>query len=140
MIEWSLKEEDIKWIMEWGKDFPDKPATEEVFEDDKALAHLLINGVVFINNGWWLKENWPKDAITIHVNCNDIFAWGCADSEDLLHDEIKDLYEHWRKDDCWGPAIWCIKKRQMRPQKPVEKAIREHGVWDLDTILVKKNG
>jgi len=98
------------------------------------LKILLCEDVVFINNGYWIKD-WPKDHITIHANCSDIFAWGCADAEDVLYSELKDLYQMWKKDPSWGPAVWCIKKRKQKPQEPVEDLIREAGIWNLDEIL-----
>lgn len=101
------------------------------------LAHLLINSVIFCNNGHW-KKDWPKDHITVHVNCNDVFAWGCADSEDITNDEVIELYKMWRKDPTWGPAIWCIKKRNLMPQKPVYDAIKKEGIWDLDSMGLQK--
>lgn len=49
---------------------------EEYFnEPEDYLKVLLMEDIVFINNGWWDK-NWPEDHITIYVNCNDVFAWG----------------------------------------------------------------
>lgn len=106
------------------------------FEEHK-LAHLLINGEIFCNNGWWFEKegiSWPKDHITFHVNCNDVFGWGCADSEDITYSEIGELYNMWRKDPRHGTAVWCIKKRKCWPQKPVEEAIRKAGIWDLDSM------
>lgn len=137
-IEWSLEEKDIEWVMHWNR--PDK-GDEVMFEEEKALAHLLINGVVFTNSHWW-EDAWPdaaKRTISIIVNCNDVFAWGSADGEELPHAEIENLYRMWRKDPVWGPSIWCIKQRNQMPQKPVEEAIRKAGIWDLDALDVGSN-
>lgn len=111
----------------------------DIMEEEDYLKVLLCEDVLFINNGWWKteKNEWPKDYITVHVNCNDVFAWGAADSEDITYSELKDLYEMWKKDENWGPAVWCIKKRQIKPQPPVEKIIKEAGIWNLDEILGK---
>lgn len=106
-------------------------------EEEDFLKVLLCEEVLFINNGWWDKT-WPKDKITIHVNCNDVFAWGCADAEDINHGELQDLYEMWKKDPAWGPAVWCIKKRKQMPQKPVEDLINKAGIWNLKEILNEK--
>lgn len=102
-------------------------------EIEYLLAHLILNDVIFCNNGWWNK-NWPKDAISLHVNCNDIFMWGSADAEDITYSEINELYNMWKKDENWGPAVWCIKKRKQRPQEPVFKLIKNEGIWDLDSM------
>ena len=148
--------EDIRWEMDWSqlkedgtRLFPDKPEKEMMFEPEKALAHLLISERVFINNHWWksaikkndlhrLPENpWPEDACEtfgIFVNCNDVFAWACADAEEMTHDELESVYEHFEKDPVYGTVVWCIKKRQQMPQAPVYDDIQKAGIWDLDEI------
>lgn len=107
-------------------------------EVEYQLAHLILEDVIFCNNGWWKKEDgvsWPEDHTTLHVNCNDIFAWGCADAEDIKYGEIKELYEMWKKDPDWGAAAWCIQKRKQMPQFPVEKKIKEAGIWNLEELI-----
>lgn len=107
-------------------------------ESEHKLAHLILERVIFINNGWWMKEEnkpWPEDHTTLHVGCNDIFAWGCADSEDITHSEISDLYEMWKKDNNFGAAAWCIKKRKQMPQEPVEKIFRKDAIWNLEELI-----
>lgn len=128
---------DIVWNIE------DESIDQEDTEIEIMLAHLLINQVIFCNNGWWFaKENksWPKDYITLHVNCNDVFAWGCADAEDITYSEVPALYKMWRKDPVYGAAIWCIQKRKLMPQFPLEKIIREKTEWNLDSMGLEKNG
>jgi len=146
--------EDVGWLLEQAEKYDREKTksneiewqiTENVIDimDDEIeykLAHLIINDVIFCNNGWWWTERnepWRKDYITHHVNCNDVFAWACADSEDVTYSEIHDVYAMWRKDPVWGPAIWCIRKRKMKPQGPVEKAIRDKGIWNLDEIYAE---
>lgn len=112
----------------------EKDCTEMEFK----LAHLLLEGIIFCNNGWWLEKQgkpWQSDYVTLHVICNDVFAWGCADAEDVTYKEIPDLYEMWRKDPQSGHEAWCIKKRKMMPQKPVEKMFRDDGIWNLEELI-----
>jgi len=45
----------------------------------------------------------------------------------------------WEKDPDWGVAVWCIGRRKQMPQKPIEKSIREAGVWDLDSMGLASN-
>jgi hypothetical protein len=104
---------------------------------DFKLAHLLMNCIIFTNNGWWYAESgvsWPKDSISHHVNCNDTFAYACGDSEDITHDGVHELYAMWRKDPHYGSTVWCMKKRKIMPILQIEKAIRDAGIWDLDAI------
>jgi hypothetical protein len=128
---------DVLWTMTWPQDrYPDKPPTEEVFEVDKALALLLAKEVVFTNTNWW-EEAWPEEArktLALCVSCNDVFAWGCADAENVTRSGIESLYRMWRTDPVHGHEVWCIVQRRQMPQAPVERAIRKGGAWDLDAL------
>lgn len=109
---------------------------EEYFNKELALAALLMEEHIFLNT-CWMNKDWPEEAkkqIKVCVNCSDIFAWGTADAEPLLLSELRDIYEHYVKDNKWGTAIWCIKKRRELPQAPVLKKIEEEGIWDLETL------
>ena len=113
---------------------------KESFSSEAALTVLLLERQVFLNNNWW-REEWDdeqKKLFSINVNCNDVFAWGCADAEELLFEELEDLFEHYEKDPGWGTAIWCIKKRGYLPQKPVFDAIQADGVWDLTKMGIEE--
>lgn len=144
----DIKDTDIYWEMDWSdlnedgtRKYPNKPEKELEFESGFALAHLIINEVVIINEYWWKKE-WPNDAkqaTALGVNCNDIFAWGCSDAEEMFYDDIKDVYDHWKKDPVWGTAVWCMKKRNQLPQQPVYNLIKKDGIWDLDSMGLEKN-
>lgn len=112
---------------------------EMMFDENHALVILIANNVVFLNDYWWKSEsaNWPDSAcktFSINVNCSDIFAWGCADSEDLLFHDLASLYDHYIKDPIFGSSIWCIKKRNMMPQKIIKDKIHKAGIWNLDEI------
>lgn len=138
----SVGNDDVYWEMEWDQErFPDKPKNELIFEPNQALASLLINEVILLNSHWW-EEKWNKkeqNKFYISVICSDIFAWGCCDSEEMGYNELQDVYDHWLKDNAWGPAIWCIKKRNELPQKPVYDAIMKAGIWNLDEMGLKEN-
>jgi len=111
------------------------------FDAAKALAVLLAHEVVFVNNNWW-RKSWSEEdqkSIAVCVNCNDVFAWACSDAERLPYDEIESLYIHWELDPEWGPAIWCMKRRNQMPQKPVEDIIRKIGKWDFDFLQIGAN-
>ena len=128
----TIADNDVYWLMTWGEQFPDKPPTEMMFEDAKALARLLAEEVIFLNSHWWEKD-WPERAqkvASLNVNCNDIFAWACADAEELEHDEIQALYDLWLADRRWGAAKWCAIKRRQKPQPPVVAAMKKDGAWD----------
>ena len=119
------------------------PDTEEMFEDEIALAVLLYSQVVFTNDHWWMKEEgWPEDACkvtSLNVNTNDVLFWGCADACEMKHSEIEEVYTYWEKDPAWGTAVWYCKKMNLMPQKPVADSIRKGGIWDIDNMGLQKN-
>lgn len=136
-IRYALTDEDVEWMMRWEprENYPEKPATEVMFEKEKALALLLINDVIFLNSHWWEKE-WLEEAqklTSLNVNCNDVFAWGCADSEEVMYCQLKDLYDLWRRHPGFGHELWCMLQRKEMPQRPVAESIRNAG-FDLDAF------
>lgn len=133
-----LREVDYTRLKRDGKR-PDLPDTEIRFEAEQGLALLLLNEVVFLNSHHW-EDEWPaqaRAAASLNVNCNDVFAWGCADAEEAAYADLETVYRHWRRDPYWGTAIWCMIKRREMPQRPVERRIREAGVWDLDALVAE---
>jgi len=146
-IRYMITPGSIEWEMNWaGTDpdwqskYPGKPEKEMIFEQEAALALLLINEVIHINSHHWKKE-WPEDArksTALGVNCSDIFAWGCADSEEISVDEIESLYRMWKHNAKWGAALWCMIKRREMPQSPVADAMRKDGV-DLGAFQKEHN-
>lgn len=140
-VEWEYDRTGLKANLKDNERIQALPDKETMFEDGKALAVLLMNEVIFLNSHWW-EDEWPEKAkklTSLNVNCNDVFAWGCADAEELPHDQIESLYHMWQKDPSWGPAVWCMIQRNQMPQKPVEKIIREMGIWDLDALKLGGN-
>lgn len=127
-------EQSIDFCVEYGID--------KNFDDSRALAELLYHEVCYTNCHWYEKE-WPKEAqeiISIYVNCGDVFAWGCADSEDLKDTELKNLWQMWNKDHYYGPMVWaCIQRNEM-PQKSVAEAIRKNCTeWNIDELGLRPN-
>lgn len=142
----ALKPSDVLWVMDWSarredgtRLHPDQPEQEEEFESDKALAMLLMNDVIFLNSHWW-EEDWPERArkqTALCVNCNDVFAWGCADGEGIEYAELEELYRLWLKYPRHGGDLWCVLKRGQMPQSPVAQSMRKAGI-DLDGRLAKR--
>lgn len=135
--------EQLKKEVRWT--FTHKGKEEEMFEEEIALAILLLNHDIFLNNHWWMEEErgWSKEAadktISLNLNTNDVLAWGCADAATLQHKQIKDVYEHWEKDPIYGTAVWYCKQMGMMPQPPVAESIRKQGIWDIDNMGLKTN-
>jgi len=106
-------------------------------EEEQMLAELISSGDVFINNGWW-DPTWKKDAITVHVVCNDTFAYACADTEDLPYNQIRNLYVLNKADPELGLVAWCIWRRKQRPIKIIEQMLMESGLYDIEELLSDK--
>lgn len=139
-IKWTLEPDDVEWDMEWGQQFPDKPPTEMIFEEDGALAHLLMNNVCSLNS-FYYERTWPPEAqgcINVFVICSDTFAYSCADAERLPYDQIQPLYRLWRKDSTLGATAWAVMQRRERPIAPVEKMLRDAG-YDVDSWQLREN-
>ncbi len=95
------------------------------------LAKLLLDEVVFANSrDYYYKGEMDGHTVVLFVNCNDVFAWACADSEDIAYDDITALFEAHMKDKRFGSDKWCCQRRQQKPQAPLEKMMREAGSWD----------
>ena len=128
----TIDDNSIDWHMDAWKNGDKEFPARDFFEEENALALLLINEVVFLNSHWW-EDKWPDEAkkrTSLNVNCNDIFAWGCADAENMDYRDIEHVYRMWRADPKWGPAKWCAIRRNQQPQLPVIAAMKKDGAWD----------
>lgn len=122
---------------------------EEGVDEEKALAVLLNDGVLFSNGREYItyplindpdrpgkikfdrtKPETEKETVVLFVNCNDMFWWATADAEPLPHDKISSLYKMHKADKKWGSAKWCCLQRNMRPQDPVMEDMKKDGSWD----------
>ena len=125
----AITPEDVEWSFK-----KQNGTVEQVFENEYALAHLLINGVVFLGTRGSETE-YPEEyrrAVSVWVLCSDLFAWACADAEDLPYAEIEPLYRLWKANPSWGPSRWCALHRKLRPQQPVIDLMKKAGAWDAE--------
>ncbi len=114
---------------------------KEYCNDELALSILLKDDVLFANA---FDYSYGKGVIAGHtvvlfVCCNDVFEWGFADSETFSTKDIGPLVKSHLRDKRWGAQKWAILHRQYRPQPPVEKAMREAGVWDDDLEKLERS-
>lgn len=118
---------------------------EEHCDEDLALAELLSAEIIFANcrpyvHSWKDRGEEPDGrTVVLFVNCNDLFAWACADAEDLPLEEVPTLYKAWKAEGRWGVEKWCCRRRNQRPQPPVERQMREAGVWDAEMEALPPN-
>ena len=69
---------------------------------------------------WWRTDD-EYAPVTLLVNCNDLFMWGCADCETLTPADMDDLEKAVADaavagDKDKGHLLWVARKRGCRPQ------------------------
>jgi hypothetical protein len=118
---------------------PDEEDPEGEVQTEAALAIMLLNEAVFTNEHRSTRQGADdlKGATSLYVTCNDVFAWGCADLEDMRHDQIAEVFGYWEKDPGWGTAVWCMIQRGQMPQRPIMDRIARAGIWDLEAIAAE---
>lgn len=120
----------------------------EYCDEELAVSVLLKEGVLFIAFSRDFSYEPMKfgdvyksggHSIVLAVNCNDTFAWGCADAEDLRYDEIPKLYKEFEKNNKWGPTRWCCFKRNQQPQEAIKNWMIKEGSWDEELEKLPEN-
>lgn len=71
--------------------------------------------------------------LKFYVNCNDLFAWGLADAEEITESNI-DLLEQSLKDADYidGAFLFCARSRKMRPQGAMYENIEKKNWYLFD--------
>ena len=111
-------------------------------DEELILSELLKEGVLFCNERHYSSNKDDKsegETIVLFVNTNDVFAWGCADAEDLNISELPKLYDFWKNDNKWGVIKWVCKKRNEKPQEPVMKDMSKENSWENWMDDLKEN-
>jgi hypothetical protein len=110
-------------------------------EEDGMVSELLGAGVLFLNQREYLQEGGYAvvggKTLVLYLNCSDVFAWGYADAEDVLMEEVEKLYRYWKVDRVWGSTKYIIEKRKRMPIVSVIERMRVAGVWDENYELYR---
>jgi hypothetical protein len=79
---------------------------------------------------FWTRAH---DDGTIHIefNCNDLFYWGCSDSEEVAYDDLVDYGEDVRDlipfdQEYLADALFAARKRNQRPQGAFLKDLKNN--------------
>ena len=116
---------------------------EEHCNEAGALAEMLAAGSLLFVAGdsgpFFQTESGDKQAATIHINCNDLWAWGCADEIPLPKDEIGSFYKAWKAEGKWETTKWCCVRENLQPQKPIRNDMKTDGAWDDVMKSLPKN-
>ena len=85
-------------------------------------AFAVFNGFDGPSNDelWWRTDD-EYAPVTLLVNCNDLFMWGCADCETLAPSDLDDLEKALADaksagDESHAHLLWVARKRGCRPQ------------------------
>ena len=118
---------------------------EEHCDEAMALSEMLANGgLLFVASKcgpFFEPSDKDKDteAASIWVNCNDQWAWACADAEPLPEHEIGLFYKCWKSGNKYATTLWSCKRRNMQPQLPIRADIRKAGLWGPEWECLEKN-
>ena len=118
--------------------YKDKDKEEIYFDEDEAILQLLAEGILFCNYRTHSSDDKKLTndgkTIVLFLNCNDVFAWACADAEDVSSiEELKSLYDYCEKYGAWqGSTIWVCMKRKQKPQRPLEKLLKDNNAWPIE--------
>ena len=100
-------------------------------DEEEMVAYLLSQNIIFIGEKEILHHGESLGFTScLFVCCNDVFAWGCADCENLPYGEINTLYDMCISDDIYGAVKWCCFQRNQKPQNPVVKMMKDIDEWD----------
>jgi hypothetical protein len=111
------------------------------FNHSKAIAYLILANILFTGEGTLHADGVPDiGAVVMTIDCSDVFVWGCSDCDILESEEdLELLYNMYKKDPKHGSDVFCCIKRKLMPQPPVERKIREAGIWNLDEYDLQQN-
>ena len=106
------------------------------FQEEFAVKLLIEEDLLFVNYvpyPYYKIDNLPEteQTITLYVNANDIWMWGCADACHITsQDTLESLCKMHLDDKKWGCTKWCCIQRNMKPQKPIASDMYNDGAWD----------
>lgn len=108
--------------------------------NDRALWMVQEAG---LDDAFLLRARADTGDIVVNLICNDIFAWACADAEELPDslwlefeqslERARDQFNTWSPP--WFVAAWSVKLRGVAPQKPATDRYPEF-VEMLDCLKV----
>ena len=106
-----------------------------VADHEAMAAHFLEENILFVNSRRYIcdeeKEELSKDeTLVLFLNCNDVFAWGCADAECVSYNELPELFKLYEANKDCGCIQWVCIKRNEKPQAPIIKYMKEKNGWN----------
>lgn len=112
------------------------------FDEEAALSDLLKEGILFCNYRFYsrLKEGKSDgQTIVLFVVANDVFAYACADAEDLPLTELHNLYTLWKNHGPNGVIKWLAIQRNEKPLNSIVENLKKSGLWDSNMEKLCEN-
>jgi hypothetical protein len=105
------------------------PGDEGAADLDRAemLQSMMKTGCV------WMYDDDERREIIFEVNCNDLWSWASADSEEIPYDEIENCHK-------LGPITWACIRRNCRPFDACEEQMKAKGEWNEHLEALPKHG
>lgn len=128
-----MNEKELTGILKIHLEDPTEPyeVLNTLIQMDKARVHHIVLESAEPDFPPQHVGHYKPSQALFSVNANDVFAWGCADSEFIeSNDELHKLGEFIVADPKYGDFRWLCWKRQSQPQPPWIKRLKEENVWD----------
>ena len=74
--------------------------------------------------------DWGED-LNFYIRCNDVFAWGCSDAEDISEEDLPLLEQSLKDSEMHGTLLFCARKRKCRPQGAYYQYFDKDTEWEL---------
>ena len=67
--------------------------------------------------------------VSLFINTSDIFAWACADCEEVELDELDSVVSEITNDPKWGVVKWVCRRENLQPQSAIKREMKGEGAW-----------
>lgn len=94
--------------------------------------HVLPFFSTIAKHDLFSEAYWHQDFKFLGIICNDVFAWGCGDLEEVASiDDVNQLDRACEEaGEIDGPILYCARRRGMRPQGAMYKGFQKEN-WIL---------
>lgn len=106
-------------------------------ELETMLSYLLWKDIIFISTR--SHSSLEGGGVVLCVLLNDVFLWACSDAEQIAISELPEVYLAYKNDPIYGVVKWGCKRRDMKPQNPLQALMKSGGSWDAEMEALPNN-